>query len=170
MQHFEGQYLGAALQSFVRGLSHSEALIREILAAHGLVAIDADEWYDLNTARSIYYTVGQQIGERSLYTVGLAMIDSAQFPPGITDIRSVLDSLDHAYHMNARGPAIGHILCDFEDEHTALVTFATPFPCSLSRGVIHGCCRRFNPDAVVEHGPGGCVDHGAGECVFHISW
>lgn len=96
MKHFEGEYLGAALQSFVRGLSHSGSLIQQILQSHGLTQVAADELYDLNTARSIYHTVGNQIGERSLYTVGLKMIESAEFPPGISDIRSMLSSLDHA--------------------------------------------------------------------------
>jgi hypothetical protein len=170
MQHFDGQYFGAALRSFVNGLSHSESLIQQILQTHGLTQIAEDQWYDLNTARSIYYTVKREIGERSLFTVGLAMIDSAPFPPDIVDVQGVLASLDHAYHMNVRGPAIGHIHSEFEDDHTALVTFATPFPCALCRGIIQGCCQKFTADAVVEHGPGGCIDHGANECVFHVSW
>lgn len=56
-----------------------------------------------NTARSTYYyTVGKQVGERSLQAVGLQMSDTAVFPPGIDDIRSVLASLDHAYKLHCR--------------------------------------------------------------------
>jgi hypothetical protein len=170
MQHFEGQYHGAALQAFIRGLASSETLVQQILQAHDLTDIAADVWYDLNLARSIYYTVGKQIGERSLFGVGLRMIDSATFPPGITDVRAVLASLDHAYHMNVRGPAIGSITAEFEDDCSAIVTFATPFPCALSRGITQGCCRKFVANALLEHGPGGCIDTGAPDCKLHVAW
>ncbi|MBL8971814.1 MAG: hypothetical protein JNK56_14575 [Myxococcales bacterium] len=46
--------------------------------------------------------MGKQVGERSLQAVGLQMSDTAAFPPGIDDIRSVLASLDHAYKLNCR--------------------------------------------------------------------
>lgn len=170
MKPFQGQYLGAALRSFVRGLHQSEAIVRQILRNHGLEKIDENQWYDLNTARSIYYTVGSQVGERSLHAVGLEMIGSAQFPPAIDDIKSLLMSLDAAYRMNCRGPEIGAITCEFEDDHTALVVFATPFPCALSRGILQGCARKFAPDALIEHSPEGCVDKGASSCCFHVAW
>lgn len=170
MKSFKGQYLGAALRSFVRALQQSEALVRQILRNHGLERIDENQWYDLNTARSIYYTVGAQVGERSLHGVGLQMIDAAQFPPGIDDIKSVLLGLDAAYRMNCRGPEIGAITCEFEGDHTALVVFATPFPCALSRGILQGCAKRFAPDALIEHGRDGCVDRNDPSCCFHVEW
>lgn len=170
MQRFQGQYAGAALQSFVRGLGQSEALVRQILRNHRLERIDPDAWYDLDVARSIYYTVGEQVGERSLHAVGLQMIDAASFPPAIDDIQSVLRSLDHAYRLNCRGPQIGEIRCELEGEGAALVTFATPFPCALTRGILQGCARKFAPDALIEHGPEGCVDQGHPECTFQVTW
>lgn len=170
MQSFHGQYSGAALSAFVRGLQRSEALIRQILRAHGLAAIADDQWYDLNTARSIYATVQREVGERSLHAVGVQMIEAAPFPPGLDDICAVLASLDHAYHMNVRGPDIGRITSEIEDEGAALVTFATPFPCALSRGIVHGCCKKFMPDALVEHAAGGCVERGDPSCSFHVTW
>lgn len=170
MKMFEGQYKGAALRSFVLGLGQSEAIIKQILRTHGLERIDEEQWYDLNTARSIYYTVGKQVGERSLHAVGLTMITTATFPPGIDDIKSVLQSLDAAYKLNCRGPEIGRIDTEFEDEASALVTFATPFPCSLSRGILLGCAKRFAPDALIEHIPGSCVDDGDPACTYHVAW
>jgi hypothetical protein len=170
MQLFQGQYFGAALHAFVKGLSQSEALTEQILRAHGLERIDPELWYDLNTARSIYYTVGRQVGERSLQVIGHQMIDSAPFPPGIDDIKGVLMSLNPAYQMNVRGPEIGSISGEFEGGNTALVTFATPFPCALTRGILQGCARKFAADALVEHGPDGCVDRGDESCHFHVAW
>ncbi|HEY8379826.1 MAG TPA: hypothetical protein VIK91_25220 [Nannocystis sp.] len=170
MKPFQGQYLGAALRSFVLGLRQSEAIVQQILRHHGLEKIDENQWYDLNTARSIYYTVGEQVGERSLHAVGLEMIRTAQFPPGVDDLKSLLMSLDAAYRLNCRGPEIGRITCEFEDDHTALVVFATPFPCALSRGILQGCVKKFAGDAIIEHGPEGCVDRGDPSCCYQITW
>ena len=169
MQRFQGQYHGAALQAFVRGLGHSKSLSEQILRSHGLERIDAEEWYDLNTARSIYYTIGKQVGERSLHAVGLQMIESASFPPEDKDIRSVLQSLDAAYHMNVRGLEIGSISCTFEDDHSAVILFGTPFPCALSRGIVQGCAKKFAAAALLEHGVG-CVDQGAPACTYYVTW
>jgi hypothetical protein len=171
MKSLQGQYYGAALHAFVKGLSQSESLILQILRAHGLERIEPDQWYDLNTARSIYYMVGRQVGERSLHAVGLQMINSARFPPEIRDVRGVLLSLDHAYHMNVRGPEIGSIAVEFAGDDTALVTFdRTPFPCALRRGVTVGAARKFMSHALLEHGPDGCIDRGGSSCTFHVTW
>ncbi len=170
MRPFQGQYHGAALLSFVHGLGHSQLLIEQLLKTHGLSRIEEAQWYDLNTARSIYHTIAQQVGERSLHAVGQRMIDAAPFPPEVKDIRSVLSSLDAAYHMNVRGPDIGSISCTFEDEHTATVVFATPFPCALCRGIVQGCAKKYVPAVLIEHGPDGCVDKGAASCTYFVTW
>jgi len=166
---FQGQYHGAALQAFIRGLGHAKSLTEQILRSHGLERIDAEEWYDLNTARSIYYTIGKQVGERSLHAVGLQMIEAAPFPPEVKDVRSVLASLDAAYHMNVRGNEIGSISCSFEDDRSAAVVFATPFPCALNRGIVQGCAKKFVPAALLEHGAG-CVDDGSPSCTYFVTW
>ena len=54
--------------------------------------------------------------------------------------------------------------------HTAVVVFATPFPCVLSRGIVQGCCRKYGARALIDHGPGGCVDKGAPSCVYRVAW
>lgn len=170
MQRFDGSYSGAALQAVVRGLGQARALVDKILAAHGLTEIDPQQWYDLNLARSIYATIAQQVGDRSLQTVGQQMIDSAEFPPEIADVRGVLASLDAAYHLNVRGPDIGRIDAAFPDEQSAVLTFTTPFPCALTRGIIQGCCRKYGARALIEHRTGDCVDHGAPACSYSVIW
>jgi hypothetical protein len=170
MKSFDGKYSGAALQAFVRGLGHSRAIVDALLAEHGLTDVDPERWYDLNLARSIYAAVARQVGDRSLYAVGMQMIESAPFPPGIADVRGVLASLDAAYHMNVYGPDIGRIDVSFPDEHSASVVFTTPFPCALSRGVVQGCCRKYGAKALIEHQAGGCVDAGGAACAYYVTW
>lgn len=169
MKRYDGEYSGAALQSFTKGLP-SSLMIQKILQSHGLEGIDPSQWYDLELARAIYYDVAREIGMDTLYRVGLQMIESAPFPPTITDVPSVLSSLDAAYKMNVRGPEIGGIATEFDGEEQALITFSTPFPCALERGIIVGCCKRFGGMPLLEHVPTGCRDDGAPACQYRVTW
>lgn len=170
LQHFDGQYSGAALHSFILGLGHSEALVQRILGQHRLQSIDPDTWYDLNIARSIYTMVAEQVGARSLKAVGQKMIEAAPFPPEVKDVRSVLTALNSAYQMNVRGPNIGKIASEFGEDREATVTFSTPFPCALNVGIIQGCCEKFGARPLIEHAPGGCMDRGAASCSYRVGW
>jgi hypothetical protein len=170
MQQYDGSYSGEALQTFLKGLRQSEGLIQEILREHNLTTIDPQQWYPLDVARGIYRSVAQRVGDNTLFGVGLEMIGSAAFPPGIHDVPSVLASLDMAYRLNARGPQIGGITCTFGDDSSATVVFTTPFPCALERGIVQGCCDRFNTPALLEHGSAECRDRGDERCVYFVSW
>jgi hypothetical protein len=170
MEKLEGKYNGAALQAFVLGLERSKPLIEKVLKDHGLDRVDPERWYDLNLARSIYYSVGKLVGARSVKAVGLKIIDAALFPPEVNDVRSVLASLDAAYHLNTQGTGLGYIACTFEDARSASIVFAIPFPCALAIGVIQGCCKKFGARPLVEHGTGGCIDDGAPSCTYRVSW
>jgi hypothetical protein len=154
----------------MKGLRQSETVIQQILAAHDLTTIDPETWYPLDTARSIYRSVAEHVGDNTLFQVGLEMIGSAPFPPNVTDVRGVLSILDMVYQMNARGDNIGGISCTFTDETSATIVFTTPFPCALERGIIQGCCDRYDAQALIEHGANECRDQGASRCVYFVSW
>ena len=165
-----GQYHGAALNSFLLGLEHSRPLVQKILRDFGVEGIDPDRWYEATWAIPIYYAIQDQIGPAAVIAVGKRMIETAPFPPGINDVRSVLLSLDVAYKMNARGPGVGSITCEFEDDHSAVSEWASWGPCALNIGIIQGCCSRFGAEALVEHSAAGCMDTGARSCIYHVSW
>jgi hypothetical protein len=170
MPEFDGQYSGAALKAFILGLERSQVLIEQILKAHGLERIDEGAWYSIKTAQSIYRMVGAQIGDASLHMVGLKMIHAARFPPEVKDARTALSGLNAAYRLNARGPNIGYIKTTLEEERTAFLVYARPFPCALTRGILQGCCKKYGERALIEHGLDGCVDKGAPACTYRVSW
>jgi len=158
------------LQSLAQSLGPAESLMRERLQAHGIFLIEAERWYDLNMVRSVLAAVGKQLGERGLYNTGIKMSELLPATPGIDDVRGVLASLDVAYALHVEGPEIGRITHVFEDEHNAVLTFQTPFPCALCRGIVQGSCRLFVGNVLIEHGPDGCVDTGAEACTYHVAW
>ncbi len=158
------------VNSFLLGLAHAEQLVQKILRDHGVDRIESGHWYPAAWAIGIYYSIEQQIGRSALIAVGRRMIETAAFPPGITDVRTVLQSLDAAYKLNARGPDTGNIICELEDDHSAVLEWDTWGPCALNIGIIEGVCSRFGADALIEHGADGCMDRGARSCTYRVSW
>jgi hypothetical protein len=170
MHRFSGRYIGAALQRLVRAFGRAEPLLRDRLQAHGILMIEADRWYDVNIVRSVVAEVGKQLGERGLHGAGIAMSQGLLEDPTVRDVPGVLTSLEAAYRSHFDGPSIGHITHTFEDDHNAVITFVTPLPCALCRGIVQGSCRKFVGNVLIEHGPDGCVDHGAEACTYHVAW
>jgi hypothetical protein len=164
------EYNGAALNSFILALGHSKGVLHKILVDAGVDRIDADRWYDFDWARSIYFKIEAEVGRGAVIEVGRKMIETADFPPGIDNIATLLQSLDAAYRLNARGAGIGDITCTLEDEHGATLTWTTQFPCALNIGIMEGSCSRYGAKPLIEHGAGGCVDQGGRSCTYHVSW
>ncbi len=164
------EYNGAALNSFILALGHSDRISQKLLSDAGVDRTDPARWYDFDWASSIYYKIEAQVGRGALIEVGRKMIESAEYPPGIDSIHTLLMSLDQAYRLNARGPGIGEITCTIEDEHSATLIWTPRFPCALNIGIMEGSCSRYGAKALVEHGAGGCIDDGASACVYHVSW
>lgn len=164
------EYSGAALNSFILGLGHSQSIIDKILADAGAEKIDPERWYDFEWASRLYYQIQDKVGRGAIREVGRKMVETAEYPPGIDSIHALLMALDDAYHLNARGPDIGEITCTIEDEHSATLVWTMPFPCALSIGILEGSCSRYGAKALVEHGGGGCLDTGGDSCTYHVSW
>jgi hypothetical protein len=164
------EYSGAALNSFILALGHSDRIIRKILDGAGVDRIDPDRWYDLDWASSIYYKIAAEVGRAAVIEVGRRMIQTAEFPPGIDGVPTLLMSLDAAYRLNARGPDIGDITCTLEDEHAATLVWTPKFPCALNIGIMEGACTRYGAHPLIEHAAGGCIDHGGEACIYHVSW
>lgn len=164
------EYYGGSLSSFVLALGHSASTVQKILQDAGVDRIDPERWYDFDWAVGIYHRIAQQVGRGAVIAVGKKIIESAEFPPGLDDVKSLLMSLGAAYHLNVRGPNVGDILCTIEDDHSATLEWSAGGPCALNFGIIEGCCARHGVKALVEHGAGGCMENGAPACIYHVSW
>lgn len=164
------EYNGAALNSFILALGHSKAIIDKLLGDAGVDHIDPGRWYDFDWASGLYFKIEKEVGRGAIIEVGRKMIETAEFPPNIDNIQTLLMSLDHAYRLNARGPGVGTITCATEDEHSATLVFTAPFPCALSIGIIEGACARYGARALIEHGADGCIDDKAPACTYLVSW
>lgn len=168
-RNYEGEVLGACLYSTVVVLGGSQVVLQQLLKSHGLKSIDHEKWYPINLALAMFHTVAQQVGERTLNSIGAKMVDTAAWPPEVSDVRSMLLSMDPAYKLNFRGPNIGGCSITFDDEHSATVMFNAVTPCALARGVVLAGARKFAPNALLEHGES-CVEKGADHCIWYVTW
>ena len=166
---YQGEILGACLQSTVLTLAGSQGLLQQLMNTHGLKTIEADKWYDLAMAVSMLQSIGQQVGEGTLNKIGQKAIETSPWPPEVNDVKSMLLSMDVAYKMNFRGSNIGGTTVTFDDDHSATMVFNAVTPCAFARGVVQAGARKFAPNAILEHGEG-CVEKGDDACIWYITW
>jgi hypothetical protein len=168
----KNEYSGAALSSFIVALSNSKSqmTIDRLLADAGVDRIDPEAWYDYAWAVGFFYKIEELLGRAAIAQVGRSMIEAATYPPEIDSAKALLSGLGYWFSLNARGPDVGGITCEFEDDHTALIDNSARGPCSLNVGIIEGACARYGVTPLIEHGTGGCKDDGAPTCIYRVSW
>ena len=167
----EKKYSGAALNTFVLGLTESKSVVDKILADAGIEKIDPEAWYDFEWAENFFIKVQEVLGTAVVNQCGKTMIESASYPPEIHSVETLLPALGQWYSFHARGPGVGTIVCEMEDETSATIAWSTGrFPCSFCRGILEGACTRYGVKPLIEHGVGGCRDQGAPTCIYHVSW
>jgi hypothetical protein len=163
------EYSGAALRSFILGLSDSKSIIDKLLAEAGVPDIDPAAWYEYEWAMQFFHKVEREIGRAALVEVGRKMIETAIYPPEIDSVAKLLPGLGYWFSLNARGPTVGTITCEFEDEHSATLDWSARGPCSICIGILEGACARYGVKPLIEHGEG-CKDTGGPTCIYHVSW
>lgn len=167
----KAEYSGAALNTFILGLTHSQSVVDKILADAGVDKIDPEAWYDFKWAEDFFLRVQEVLGAAVVRACGKTMIESAEYPPEINSIETLLPGLSHWYAYHARGPNVGTITVEVEDDHSATLDWATGrFPCSFCIGILEGACARYGVIPLIEHGASGCRDDGASTCIYHMSW
>jgi hypothetical protein len=165
------EYSGAALNAFVLGLAHSQSVVDKILADAGVDKIDSEVWYDFDWAIGILLEIEKVLGPAVVRECGKKMIETAEYPPEINSVETLLPALGHWYALHARGPGVGTIECELDDDHSATLDWSTRRgPCSFCIGILEGACERYGVKPLVEHGAGGCRHTGAPTCIYHVTW
>ena len=152
----------------------SEQIRYTILQRFGLTAIEADQWYPMETARGIFYAVRDEVGDAAMFNVGKYIIETAlHLGPEITCIEDSLVDLVEGFKYNVRNVDYSqdYVAVSFhEGEDAASVTYHTRWPCSFLRGVIAGCVSAAGGLPLIEHVADGCMDTGAEQCRYAVHW
>ena len=124
----------------------------KILSENGIHNPRADKWYSQQAWLKAFKQISERYGAHTLYRIGKAIPENAQFPTEIDSIEKALASIDIAYNMNHRNGDIGFykVVSHDSTERKIVMHCKNPYPCDFDKGIITAMARKFNPDATVE--------------------
>lgn len=164
------------VRSVVEALDTGKEFRAEVLHKHGIQLQD-EAWWPQQSWLDAFREIAEEVGEKTLFMIGKAIPEHAQFPPEINNLEAALHSIDVAYHMNHRGGEIGHYsVLGFDGKNRAATMVCTnPYPSEFDRGIITTILRRFRPsDSLAQNV---MLDlsqptrkDGADSCTYQISW
>jgi hypothetical protein len=190
-EHFPGiEVGGVSIGAVIDAFQQYPSVVTKYITQYGLGSkqgeIDRAAWYSLDKWLAVYNAIAKEVGVNSLYAIGKRVPENVVFPPNVTDIRSVLGSMNIAYHLNHRKngelmfdgatgmllDGIGSVNCEFASgENRATLKFENPYPCEFDRGLLHAFAMRFEAAARVVHDNGApCRKKGAASCTYVVSW
>lgn len=161
----------------------------EIRQKYGLKT-ESGSWNDLQSLLSALEEISYSLGEMNLFLIGKGVTEGANFPP-MDSLKTALESLDIAYHMNHRKngevmfdpetgkmlEGIGHYILEKYDENQreAEVKCHTPYPSKFEEGILLAITRRFKPKdsirtKVALDSSKETKREGGESCTFIINW
>jgi len=180
---------GATILSIVKGMGAFTKTAYDVLEEVGLDNIrdDANEWYSQELWLDAFKIIAEKTGDKTLYSIGLKIPESAEFPPDIDTVEKALASIDIAYHMNHRKAGgevlfnpetgkmlegIGHYTFTPGEGKSGIMVCENPYPDEFDRGILYSITKKF-ADAFAK------VDvdadkptrgKGADSTVMHVQW
>jgi hypothetical protein len=150
-----------------------EKRINDTLAENGIEDVREEEWYSLQACLDTLAEISESIGPQTLASIGKAIPDHADWPPGIDSVSGGLASVGDAYQMNHRKGEIGFYEYEAVGDDEALITCRNPYPCEFDEGLITGVAEKFGEGAAyvdVAEESDTCRSEGGEACVYRVSW
>lgn len=178
---------GQTVLAVVAGMKSATWVAERMLAAEGIDAPRADEWYSQQAWLNAFRAISDRVGGLTLRKIGNSILENADWPPNVSDVPGALASIDVAYHLNHRphgdvlmdlgtgtmGEGIGHYGFTAIDQHTGVMVCRNPYPCDFDFGIIEAAATKFRPvgsNLRVTHVVGDCRKRGAESCTYEIVW
>lgn len=168
---------GQTVLAFANALPMFRDDMINILAQYGIQDPKEGEWYAQADWLNAFKEIGEEYGANTLFAIGKAIPENADFPPDIDTLEKALGAIDVAYHMNHRNGEIGYYkLAKFnEEDKLAVVECRNPYPSNFDRGIITTMARKFKPPHILmiavelDTSKPSRLD-GADLCTYRISW
>lgn len=166
---------GETVLSIVDGMGAFKSSAIKILAENGISEPTPGKWYSQQSWLNAFKEIGSKVGDKTLFSIGKAIPENAQFPPQIDSVHKALGAIDVAFHMNHRNGEIGNYKYEFLSEKSAKITCDNAYPCDFDIGIITAMVKKFNTDKfaniTVEHSDSGaCRKKGAEVCEYIVKW
>lgn len=154
------------------------AAMAPYLEKHGLVGIQAGEWYPVKNYQDFLNDMSERANQSSNFTaIGVAIASTAHIPLDTENatLEQIVQAWDDIYQSNHRGGDIGYKTIERIDDNYYVATLhGGLYPDDFEYGVIYGLVKRFAPggmdftvwyDEDVQH-----LDQGGTKTVIHIQW
>ena len=125
---------GETVLSVVAGVPGSETMAKQILAAAGIADPQPGKWYPQQAWLDAFKKLADEVGPRTLQSIGKAIPENAKWPPTVKRIETAMPSIDIAYHMNHRGGDIGTYGYQKTGDRSGKMVCRNPYPCEFDRG------------------------------------
>src|SRR5690349_13406359 len=98
---------GASLGAILDGFKQYPSIAMKYLVKHGVVKattsgwadVDRSAWYPLDNWLAAYEGIASEVGVNALYSIGKGIPKAIPLPPTITDVFTMMTSIDVVYHM-----------------------------------------------------------------------
>ncbi|MEN7551230.1 hypothetical protein AAG747_25150 [Rapidithrix thailandica] len=168
---------GQTVLSVVNSLNFGKESRLDILAQNGIENPESGKWYKQQLWLNAFQEIHKVLGDNTLFMIGKAIPQNADFPKEIDTLRKALLSVDTAYHMNHRGGEIGNYqLVAFDEQNRKAVMICNnPYPSEFDRGILTSMVRKFRPkdsykcDVVLDVTKASRLEGGE-SCTYLITW
>lgn len=182
---------GRSVLGLVQAFGQFKSIASQILLAEGLgqkgpdglVIVEPESWYPFDAFLRAFARASQHMGDSVLHQIGVSVMKTVEWPPGVKDIKTMLESMDPAYHQNHRKngrpmwdpvtgrikEGIGHYRWKLRPDGTMEVQSDNPYPCAFDRGMLFGGLRRLNAVGSIHHDDSQpCRKKGHASCVYVV--
>jgi hypothetical protein len=180
---------GQTVLALVDALGAMRDIGFKILKENGIDNPQKGEWYLQQSWLDSFTYIASVADSSTLYEIGSAIFNNAEFPSEINDIYDGLESIDVAYHLNHRlngeilfnnetkekKEGIGNYHYKNHDNRKVEIICDNPYPCDFDRGIIYSIAKKFKPNDAyfikVEHDKESfCREKGDQSCSYIITW
>ena len=134
---------GETVLSVVEGLSSFKDAALTMLKENGIDDPQPGKWYPQQAWLDTFKRISESLGFQSLKQIGKTIPEHAQWPPHVNSIRSALESIDTAYHMNHRNGRIGNYKFVSTGDNSGLMVCDNPYPDEFDQGIIEAVAEKF---------------------------
>lgn len=173
----QAEVRGAIILSLIDCVQEEE--IAPFLQKHGLLSIDPEGWYPMQSWLDLLSDIRSASAENALFDfvcIGMKVSERVKLPPGFERLsyEELVMNRNQIYQAQHRGGDIGGYSVEkAEDNHIAIAA-KTPYPDDLIYGVMCGEAQRFLPPgarpAVTFDEQLPRRDQGGEVTVIHVRW
>ena len=167
---------GHSAYAFLNSVLHSE--FSEIVAQHGLNAINREAWYPVRDVLAVLEAIANTPNATvSLVSIGMAAAENVALPPEALSLTPdqffvLYEQLYPARHRNGHA---GTVRAAVLGPRAATLTLDAdvPYPDDVMYGVLYAYIHRLEPvlDFMLDYAPGAPRrDQGGAETVLRVSW